>query len=111
MIPAGRIGGDLEIIDRRARRREGCQSVGLGVEGADCPARLIPSLRTCPPGADSGGDLALARGRVVHVLGAEFEQRAISHAAIGVALGRTQEVGQDRRTHHVELGRDRIDDS
>jgi len=43
------------------------------------------------------------------ILGADLEEGAVGEPAIGIAPRGAGKVGQDRRTHDLEIGADRVD--
>lgn len=49
MIPGGRIGGDLQVLDRGTGGSEAGQRVGLGVEDIDRPPQWFQPLSANRP--------------------------------------------------------------
>ena len=108
VIPLGHALGEIELAARRAHRIQDRQRVGFGVEGVHAPGRAIPMARSGAARAHARGHRGLADGGVVDVAGADLEQCQIGKAAVGVASGGGDQVGQDRRPHVVELVADRV---
>ena len=108
VIPRRRLGRDLEALERHARRRERGRGIGLRQEGIDGVAGIVPALHARLPRANAGCHRQLSLGRVVLIKRADFEQRAVQEAAIGIALRRSQQVRQNRGPHLIEIGADRI---
>ncbi len=104
---------DLHRRHRRAGGGQHRERIALGVEGIDLAG----------PGSTSGGRCrdALASARrtplaavdlILRPVAAEdlpdLEQRDVGEAAVGVALRRRDQAGQQARPHVGEIGRDRI---
>ena len=96
----------LQRSDGRAQFLEQGQQVGL--DGEDVALRgLVPAARGLRD-QDRRDDGALV-GRLVAVEGrADLEQGRVREALAGVAAGRLDQVGQQRRAHAVQLRGDRI---
>ena len=74
MVPIGGIGGDLQIVHRRAGRRQGGQSVGLGIDGVDIAGRTRPMSSLHRPQSHTRCSEDLSLGGMISILRANFEQ-------------------------------------
>ena len=110
VVPGGGVPGDLQVGDRRAGGFERRIGIGPGVKGVDVALRHAPVARIVFAGTDGGGDDGLAVIPVAGIFGPDLEQRHVGIAPVGIAAGGVQQVGQDRRAHGVEIGRNRIVD-
>ncbi len=108
VIPGRRLRSRLQRVRADAARSERRDGIGLHEIGVGRAARIVPALWPGGTGAHAGRHLELPLGRVVAILRAHFEERAVGEAAIGVSARGGEEIGQERRPHLVELGADRI---
>ena len=92
--PSRRFGGDLDILGRRAHRRERRERVGLDLVKIDWLRRFAPVPGTGLTGAQPGRGQHLALRRVVAIERPQFEQCRVGVAAIGVAPYCGDEPGQ-----------------
>src|SRR5947209_15397828 len=83
VVPGGRVGGDLDVLRRRAHRGEGGERVGLDVIEIGLAGRYAPVLWAGAPTAHAGRSEHLTLRCVVAIEGPEFEQCRIREAAVG----------------------------
>ena len=109
---AGAAGDDLHLVGREAEHVEERERVGLGVEGRDRRRlrRPVPAAAFRPrrAAADAGGGDQLILRPVAAIDLADLEEGEIGEAAIGVALRRRDQAGQQARPHVRHVGGDRV---
>ena len=108
MIPGGGTTYHLHGGGGSARRFQHGNRIGLGIEGingARWPMHIAAGEGTAP---DTRRAQRLILGPVAGIGMAHFRQHHVGKAAIHVAAGRRNQVGQQRGPHVGEFGRDRV---
>src|SRR5262249_62301694 len=82
-----RIGGGLDVFDRRAHPDESGERIGLDVVKIDVAGGHAPVFGAATSAAQAGGGGHLALRSVVAVERPQFEQRRVGKAAGGVGGG------------------------
>ena len=103
VIPSRRARCDLHLIGGHTQCAKGCNCVGLGIEHINVALRIRPVANNCLTGTHSGRDQFLFRRAIAFKLGADFKQCAVIKTAGIIAPDGGQQVGQDRRAHHIKI--------
>ena len=96
------------VLGAQPSRYQSRHRVGLGIIGVDRPDALDPATADRIAEADAGSRDRLLAGLGSGEARADLEQPAIGLAAVDIARGGEDQVGQDRRAQRVQLGADRI---
>ena len=105
---AGAPAHDLHRGDGRPGRLQHGQRIGLGVEGIDRAGAAMHIARHRRAAADAGRTQRFVLRAVAGIGMADLRQGKIGKAAVHVAPGRRDQVGQQRRPHVGEFRGDGI---
>ena len=108
MVPGGRIGRDLQVVDRRAAAREQRRRIGLGVERIDGARLRRPVARAPAPMRTPAATSTWPSGVSSPYCGPTSNSATSAKPRSALRARRLQQVRQHRRPHHVEIGADRV---